>query len=115
MDSSTGSMLTLLLPMVLIFVVFYFISIRPQKKKEKEQAEMRNAIEIGDEITTIGGIVGRVVSVKEDTFVLETGNDRSRIRFRRWAIQTVGKLSLDEGADTDTVKDKADKSSKSKK
>lgn len=87
--------LTLVLSMGLIGVAFYFISIRPQRKREKKQTELRNSIEVGDEITTIGGIIGRVVSVKEDTMVLETAGERSRIRFKRWAIQDVAKLTLD--------------------
>lgn len=75
------------LPIVLIFVVFYFILIRPQKKQEKETQRMRNSLQIGDEVITIGGIVGFVVSIKEDTLVIETGSDRSKIRVLRSAIQ----------------------------
>jgi len=81
-------MLGQLLPMVLIFVVFYFLLIRPQKKREKETQNMRNSIQVGDEIVTAGGIIGRVVSIKEDNLVIETGNDRSKVRIKRWAIQT---------------------------
>ena len=76
-------------------VAMYFLMIRPNKQREKKATELRNSIEIGDEVTTIGGIVGRVVNVKEDNFVLETAGERSRMRFKRWAIQEVGKLSLD--------------------
>jgi len=72
---NTTSMLVSLLPMVLIFVVFYFILIRPQKKRDKEIAKMRSNLEVGDEIVTIGGVVGRVVIIKEDTVVVETGSD----------------------------------------
>jgi len=68
--------------------VFYFLLIRPQKKKEKETQRMRNSIQVGDEIVTAGGIVGLVVSIKEDTVVIETGNDRSKVRIKRWAIQS---------------------------
>lgn len=81
-----------LLPLLLIVVVIavmYFVSIRPQKKQEKEAAEMRNNLQVGDEITTIGGIVGKVVSIKEETFVLETSHDRTRIRFLKSAIAKV--------------------------
>jgi len=77
-----------ILPLLLIVVVFYFMLIRPQKKKEKETQRMRNSIQVGDEITTVGGIVGLVVSIKEDTIVIETGNDRSKVRIKRWAIQS---------------------------
>ena len=77
---------------IIIFVVMsaamYILMIRPQKKKQKEEQQMRDSIQIGDEITTIGGIMGRVVTVKEDSIVLETGADRVKMRFQRWAIQT---------------------------
>lgn len=74
-------------PIILMFVVFYFLLIRPQKKREKEVQKMREAIEVGDEVVTIGGIVGRVVSIKEDTLVVETSAERSKLRLARWAIQ----------------------------
>lgn len=95
MNAETGSLLATFLPLVLMLLLVYFMMIRPQRKKEKETANMRNSIEVGDGITTIGGIVGHVVSIKEDTFVLETGNDRVKMRFKRWAIQEVEKLKLD--------------------
>ncbi len=73
---------------VVMAVAMYFLMIRPQKKKQKEEQEMRDSIQIGDEVTTIGGIMGRVVTVKEDSIVIETGADRVKMRFQRWAIQT---------------------------
>ena len=85
---------TLALP-VLLLVVFYFFLIRPQNKKEKKANEMRNSIEVGDGITTI----------KEDTFVLETGADRVKLRFKRWAIQDVEKLNLDADKNDNKAKD----------
>jgi len=81
-------MLISFLPMILIFVVMWFILIRPQKKREKEAQQMRNNVQVGDEVTTVGGIVGRVVSLREDTVVIETGSDRDKIRIKRWAIQS---------------------------
>ena len=81
------SMVATLLPLILMFVVFYFLLIRPQKKRDKEVQKMRENIEVADEIVTIGGIIGRIVSIKEDTIVLETAGDRSKIRLARWAIQ----------------------------
>ncbi len=84
----TMGTISYLLVMGLVFVAFYFILIRPQKKKEKEAAKMRDNLEIGDEIITIGGIIGRVVSIKEDHIVIETGSDRSKIRIKKWAIQS---------------------------
>ncbi len=89
--SQSAGFLALLIqfvPLILIFVVFYFLLIRPQKKREKETQNMRNNIQVGDEIITAGGIIGRVVSVKEDNVVIETGNDRSKVRIKRWAIQS---------------------------
>ncbi|MBQ8598754.1 MAG: preprotein translocase subunit YajC [Oscillospiraceae bacterium] len=74
-------------PIVLMFVIFYFLLIRPQKKREQEVQKMREAIEVGDEIVTIGGIIGRVVSIKEDTLVIETSAERSKLRMARWSIQ----------------------------
>lgn len=82
-----GGMFSMVISMVLIFGVMYFILIRPQKKKDKEVAQMRSNMEVGDEIVSIGGIVGIVVSLKEDTVLIETGSDRSKIRFLRNAIQ----------------------------
>ena len=78
-----------ILMLVLFFVVLYFFMIRPQKKQEKKDAEMRNALAVGDEVTTIGGIIGKVVSIKGETFVLETTKDRTRIRFHKGAIRTI--------------------------
>lgn len=88
------------LPIVAMLALLYFIMLRPQQKKEKKATEMRNSIEVGDGVTTIGGIVGRVATIKEDTFVLETGADRVKLRFKRWAIQDVEKLSLDASSDS---------------
>lgn len=95
MSPETTSMLVTFLPLIAMVVLLYFMMIRPQRKKEKETTAMRNSIEVGDGVTTIGGIIGRVASIKEDTFVLETGSDRVKMRFKRWAIQEVEKLSMD--------------------
>ncbi len=89
-DATTGGgafLLMQLLPLVLIFVVFYFLLIRPQRKRDKEIQKMRSSLEVGDEVITSGGIIGRVVSLREDTLVIETGSDRSKIRIQRWAVQ----------------------------
>ena len=81
-------MLTQMLPLIAVLVVMYFLMIRPQKKKEKKTQVMRNNLQVGDEVTTIGGIIGRVVSLREDTLLIETGSDRSKIRIKRWAVQS---------------------------
>lgn len=104
--TSSSSMLTFVLPMIVLVVFMYLIIYLPQKKQDKKDTAMRNSIEIGDEVTTIGGIVGRVSAIKEDTFVLETGSDRVKIRFRRSAIASVEKL------DMGTSKDSKDSASK---
>ena len=74
---------------VFLFVALYFFMIRPQKKQEKKDAEMRDSLAVGDEVTTIGGIIGKVVSIKGETFVLETTRDKTKIRFLKGAIRTV--------------------------
>ena len=80
--------LSSILPLVLMFVLFYFLLIRPQRKRDKAGKQMRSSISIGDEISTIGGIIGKVVSMKDDdTLVIESGADRSRIKIYRWAIR----------------------------
>lgn len=75
------------LPIVLLVVIFYFLLIRPQKKRDKAEKEMRNSIAVGDEVSTIGGIIGRVVSIKDDIFIIESSGDRSKIKLYRWAIR----------------------------
>lgn len=88
LSGGAGS-LVMLLPIILIFVVMYFFMIRPQKKQEKEANRMRDELTVGDEITTIGGIIGKVVSVKDETLVLETTKDRTRIRILKSAVSRV--------------------------
>ena len=83
-----GSPVTMILLLVGMMVVMYFIMIRPQKKKQAEDQKLRDSVQIGDEITTIGGINGRVVTVKEDSIVIETAADRTKMKLMRWAIQT---------------------------
>ena len=84
-----GGDLMSMLPMLLImFGLLYFLMIRPENKRKKEAEEMRSSVKVGDRITTIGGIIGTVVSVKEDKFVLETGADQVRVEFAKWAIST---------------------------
>ncbi len=79
--------LLMLLPIILMFVVMYFIMIRPQRKKQKEEEKMRNNIQIGDEILTIGGFYGRVVSIKGDALVIESASDHTKQKIARWAVQ----------------------------
>ena len=107
-DVGFAGLLGSLLPFALIFVVMYFLMIRPQKKRQKEEQKMRNSLRVGDELTTIGGIKGRVLSVKEDSFVMETGNDRTKMQFEKWAIQTVHTKHEDVDNDDDDFDDDDD-------
>lgn len=75
--------------MVILFVVLYFVMIRPQKKQEREIANMRDNLQIGDEVSTNGGIIGRVVKIKDDIITLELGNDKNKIKVFKWAIRAV--------------------------
>lgn len=99
-----GSMGTALLfqvgPLVLILVLFYFILLRPQQKREKEAQAMREQVAVGDEVCTAGGIVGIVLKVEEDTVVLETGAERNRIRIKKWAIhENITQLEAQQAAE----------------
>ncbi|MGN1030911.1 MAG: preprotein translocase subunit YajC [Butyricicoccaceae bacterium] len=77
------------LPLILLIVLFYFMLIRPQRKKDKEDKAMRDALKVGDTICTIGGIIGKVTSITEDTVTIETSSARSKIKFYKWAIRNV--------------------------
>ncbi len=94
-ESSGGfggnSMWIMILIYAAIIAAIYFFLIRPNSKKKKEEAQMRNSLEIGDEITTIGGIVGRIVAIKddEDAIIIETGSDRVKMKFKKWSISSV--------------------------
>lgn len=85
-QSAGGSIWGFLLPLILMFLLLYFIAIRPQKKRDKELKEMQNSLEVGDEIITGGGIVGIVVRTGDDTVVIETGGERHKLRIKKWAI-----------------------------
>ena len=89
--NQSSSMIFMILFYVAIFAALYFFLIRPNSKKKKEEAQLRNSLEIGDEITTIGGIMGRVVAIKddEDAIIIETGSDRVKMKFKKWCISTV--------------------------
>ena len=79
----------MLLMLGAVFIAMYFFMIRPQRKQEKEQNDMRNSLAVGDEITTIGGIIGKVVSIKEETCVIETTHERTKIRILKSAVSRV--------------------------
>ena len=83
-----GGGMTSILMIVAMIAVFYFLMIRPENKRKKEAEQMRSAVKTGDEIVTIGGIIGTVVSVKDEKFVMETGADQVRIELAKWAISS---------------------------
>ncbi len=87
-EGAQGGSMSMIIMMVALFAAMYFFTIRPQKKQQKMEQEIRENTQIGDEITTIGGICGKVVSVKDDSIVIETGSDRVKIKFKKYAIQT---------------------------
>lgn len=105
--NNSASLLSMLLPFVILIAVFYFLLIRPENKKKKAAAKMRSELAVGDEITTIGGVVGTICQVKEDTIIIETSADRVRMEFTKWAISTKGTQSTENApADTKDSKDK---------
>ena len=87
-DAASAGMGSTVVMLVLMVAVFYFMLIRPENKRKKEAEAMRGAVKTGDKITTIGGIIGTVVNVKEDKIVIETSADQVRIEFAKWAIST---------------------------
>ena len=84
-----GQWITTGVRLVLLIVVFYFFMIRPQKKQEKETNDMRNNLQVGDEITTIGGIIGKIISIKDETILIETSKDKTKIRLLKTAVRSV--------------------------
>lgn len=89
--NDAGSLLGFVIPLALMVAIFYFLLIRPENKRKKQMAKMRSELAVGDVITTIGGIVGTICAVKEETIVIETGADRVRIELTKWAVSTKGK------------------------
>lgn len=109
--SNAGSMYTLIF-MILMLVVLYFIMIRPQRKKEKADAEMRKNVQVGDEIETVGGIVGIITKVEENTVVIETSSDRCKMRIKKWAIAQNVSANEEKKKEEDIKAEKTDKKSK---
>ncbi len=122
-----GSILTFVLPLVLMFVLLYFMAIRPQKKRDAEAKQMQESLQVGDEVITSGGIVGMIFRIADDTVVIETGGERHKLRIKKWAIaenvsgaermraaQAKTKLKGVESAAVDT-EDEGKKSKKKKK
>ena len=116
--STEGGGMGMILIFAVMFGLMYFTTIRPQKKQQKMEQELRENTQIGDEITTIGGICGKVVAVKDDTIVLETGSDRVKIKFKKYAIQVNHtaneKIQAEREAAKAAMNEKKNKSKKSK-
>lgn len=116
--TGTASMASPLIMMVLMIAIFYFMLIRPENKRKKEAEQMRSAVKTGDKITTIGGIVGTVVHVKENRIVLETGADQVRIELEKWAIssnETAAEAAKAEAKKAQEAKAKAKAAKKAEK
>lgn len=97
-DDAAGGMLAMvssMLPLLLIIVAMYFIMIRPQRKKDKKVKEMLSALKNGDRVTTIGGIHGTIVGIKDETITLAVGADKTKLVFARWAIRNVDEISIE--------------------
>ena len=96
--SSVAALATTFLPLILIFVVFWFMLIRPQRKKDKQVKEMLNNLKAGDRICTIGGIYGTITGLKDDTITLSVGKDNLSMVVARWAIRSVEEVSIENDA-----------------
>lgn len=88
---------------IIMIAIFYFLLIRPENKKKKEVAKMRDSLKAGDKITTIGGIVGRVVKVKDDELIIETSTDKSKLRIMKWAVSTIDKAAEEKKSKNEEV------------
>lgn len=109
-----GNPMSMIIMMVALFAIMYFVMIRPQKKKQKEEQTMRDSVQVGDEITTIGGIVGRVVTIKEDSLIIETGADRNKMKIMRWAVSTNNTANEKMEAERQAAKEAAEAEKKKK-
>ena len=104
----TGEGASSIIMLVVLVAVFYFLLIRPENKRKKKAQEMRDSLKKGDTITTIGGIVGKIVMVKPDTIVIETSDDRVRMELTKWAVSTTGVQASAEGQDSKKEEKKKD-------
>ena len=89
--AAAGGGYSMIIMIVIMVIIFYFFLIRPENKKKKQAEEMRSSLSVGDQITTIGGIIGRIVAVKSESIVFETSEDRVRMEVTKWAISSTGK------------------------
>lgn len=89
--SSIAVLLTQIFPFIILVAVFYFFNIRPQRKRDKETKQMLAELKVGDNVTTIGGICGKITAIRDDILTLEVGSDKVKLVFERWAIRSVDK------------------------
>ncbi len=94
--AAAGGGLSMIIMMVALIAVFYFFMIRPENKRKKKAQEMRDNLSVGDTITTIGGIIGKIVAVRDNTIVIETSDDRVRMQLTKWSVSSVGKQTEEE-------------------
>ena len=116
--AATGGMMSTVIMMVAMLAIFYFMLIRPENKRKKEAEQMRSSVRKGDKITTIGGIIGTVVDVKENNIVIETSADQVRIEFAKWAIssnETAAENAKAEAKKAEEAKAKAKAAKKAEK
>ena len=103
-EMSTGAMIIYyavqFLPMILIFVIFYFMLIRPQRKKDKEAKQMLDNLKVGDRICTIGGIYGTIIRIKDQVLTIEVGEAKTQMMIARWAVRNVEQLSVTNDSET---------------
>ena len=117
-EAGGGQMVSTIVMLVLMVGVFYFMLIRPENKRKKEAEQLRSSVKVGDKITTIGGITGTVVNVKDDKFVIETGADQVRIELMKWALSTndtAAAAAKEEAKKAEEAKAKAKAEKKAKK
>lgn len=105
---------TMIIMLVVMFAVFYFMIIRPENKKKKEQEALRNSVRKGDQITTIGGIIGKVVNIKDDKIVIETGEDEVRIELMKWSVMTNNTAEKEKGKRAAEAREAAQKAKEEK-
>ncbi len=114
MSENTIAYIQMFAPLILIFAALWFFMIRPQKKRDNETKRMRNSLQEGDEIVTIGGIVGKVLNVKEDSVVVYVGSDKTKIEFKKWAIGEVSKKT-EKSVKAEAAKEEAEEPAEPKK
>ena len=117
-QAPVGGGATMIITLLVMIAVFYFLMIRPENKRKKEAEQMRSSAKVGDKITTIGGVVGTIVDVKEDKFVIETSADRVRVELMKWALSsndTAAKNAAEQAKKNQEAKAKAKAEKKAKK